>query len=459
MPGPGAPQRKPRGSPKVDKAGEAATRLLAAAGEGPDAVADSSREIVRDTSIGIRAKVLDALTDAVASQRATLKPRAVEDIVAGLAGGAKGPPPPDFARAAFALATAADPTIAVGWLLNTLGVRSEDATPPAVRLPHELAADVLRQVSGAGDLLVRSLRSIAGEKPNAPALEGWAALAVRVVTPARANSLPAPFARDDADATLELLGGLRAQELPGDAYFLAARLLALSSVEAANRFVGTSSGKAVCEFVPVRIGPAQVAQVAPDAAPDASQQLLAGVHSGFDRLAAEIVRLRDEIGATAKIETLRTELAAASERVTELEGERDTERGRVAAAVAERDAGAERLKAAEARLVAAEEATNQWRTESQRREGELNSQFQSREGRGREEQRKLLGPAARELCDHIKKLLENNPGVEAIRRVGVSFDGLQRRIIQQIGEADQPRLPRQLLTPPDPEGTADVRAD
>ena len=456
MPAPGAPQRKPRGSPKADRVGEAAARLLSAVGEGPDAVAGSSREIVRDIVGGGRAKVLDALTDALVSQKATLQPRAVEDIVAGLSGGAKGPPPPDFARAAFALALAADPTIAVGWLLNTLGVRSEDTTPQAVRFPHELAVGALRQVPGAGDLLTRCLRSIAGEKPNADALEGWATLAVRFATPIRATPAPMSYTPDDADATLELLGGLRAQDLPGDVYFLAARLLAISSVEAANRFAGTAAGKAVCEFVPVRIGSVQAAS---DAAPDASQQLLAGVHSGFDRLAAEIARLRDEVGAASEVETLRAELAAVRDRVVELETERDAERGRAAAAVAARDAGVEHLRAAEARLAAAEEAANQWRAESQRREGELNSQFQSREGRGREEQRKLLGPAVRELCDHFRKLLETTPGSEAIRRAGVSFDGLQRRIIQLIGESDQPRLPRQLLTPPDPEGTADVRAD
>lgn len=462
MPGPGTHQRKGRGSPRQDRAADAAGRLLAAATEGPDAAGRCASEIAREVTGAARAKVITTLADAVRAGRQPLAAGSVERIVAELGLGGRSAPHPDVVHAAFRLALGSDPDVAARWVAESLRPPETGRPEARVRFPPELISDALRRSAGAGDLLVRTLRAVTAGEETGSALGHWVILFLRAIVPTQTTP-PAAIEPAEAGACLDVLGQLRAEELPGDAFFLLPRLLALAPADAAASFTDSPAGRAVIAFIPV----AAHQRPAPQAAVGDAERVAAEVRAGFERLAAEIAALQPTAGgAGAEAEALRSEMAALRAEHGRAAAARDVERTRAEAAVAdlasvrsERDAAVERLRALEGRLAEAEASAERWRAESQRREGELAGQFQTKEGRTREEHRRLLAPATREVCDHIRGLLERNPGAEPIRRLGVSFDGLQRRVIQLIGETDLPRLPRQLLTPQDSEAGADGRAD
>ena len=106
-------------------------------------------------------------------------------------------------------------------------------------------------------------------------------------------------------------------------------------------------------------------------------------------------------------------------------------------------------------LAEAQDEMSKWKGEADRREGELDGQFRLQQEQERNRLATLLSKPTRELSEHMQRVLEENRGDNTIRRMGVSFDSLQKNILRLLNEQDHPRLSRELLSRPQQEPQPD----
>ncbi len=177
----------------------------------------------------------------------------------------------------------------------------------------------------------------------------------------------------------------------------------------------------IAEAASAPASPFPLAAPAPEAATD-----LARIHGELDKLKAALAQLeQDKADALADAARARQEAEGVVRRLDEL-----------AASVEESRADAEK-----------------WKGEARRREDELGGQFRVEQHQEVQRQARLVLPPLREVHDHLARLLMADRQSEPLRRLGVSFDSLQKNLGRILGSGDIQRLPQELLVRPD-EGTA-----